>query len=88
MDKADAANNDAIENAFGTGLSTRRQGAAWTTRQGLVPRRSRTAFQTDGGQLAYHPSRHSDTPHSVSAIAWNAVRNQSGMSVRDQWNAH
>ena len=54
---------------------------------GLVPRRSRTAFQRDGGQLPYHRPRHPDTLPAVSAIARNTVRDQSGMGVRDQWNA-
>ena len=53
----------------------------------LDPDRSQTPFQTDGGQLAYHLGCHSDTPTRVSAIAWNTVRDQPGMSVRDQWNA-
>ena len=54
---------------------------------GLFPSSSRTAFQIDGGQLAYHPARHSGTPPKVSAIAWNAVRDQPGMSARDQLDA-
>jgi hypothetical protein len=33
VDKAAESHNDGIEDAFGTGLPTRRQGAAWTTRQ-------------------------------------------------------
>ena len=80
MDKAAATPNNDIQYAFGTGLSTRRQGAAWTTRQALFQTLGRTAFHTDGGQLAYHPGRHSGTPPSVSVIAGN--------TVRDQWNAH
>ncbi|WP_207911224.1 hypothetical protein, partial [Roseateles saccharophilus] len=30
--------------------------------------------------------RHSGTSLRVSAIAWNTVRDQPGMGVRDQWN--
>ena len=37
--------------------------------------------------MPYHPGRHSGTPPSVYAIARNAVRDQPGMGVRDQWNA-
>jgi hypothetical protein len=54
---------------------------------GSVPQPSRTAFQTDGGQLAYHPQRHSGHLQRVSAIAQNAVRDQPGTGVHDQWNA-
>lgn len=38
--------------------------------------------------MHYDPTRHSGTPLRVSAIARNAVRDQSGMGVRDQWKAH
>lgn len=38
--------------------------------------------------MTYHPDRHSGTSLRVSAIAWNTVRDQPGMSVRDQWNTH
>jgi hypothetical protein len=38
--------------------------------------------------MPYHLDRHSGTPPSVSVIAWNAVRDQLGMGVRDQRNAH
>jgi hypothetical protein len=84
VDKAAAANNKALENAFGTGLPTWRRRAVWTTRQARLHALKRTAFQADGGQLAYHPARHSGTLPRVSAIARNAVRDQSGMGVRDQ----
>jgi hypothetical protein len=49
VDKAAAANNDGIEDAFGTGLPTRRQGAAWTTRQNLfhVHRGQRSKLMAD-----------------------------------------
>ena len=70
---------EANKNAFGTRLSTRRQGAAWITRQ--------ASFRAHRGQLHYHPHRHSGTPPTVSAITRNAVRDQPGMGVRDQWNA-
>ena len=80
MDKAVQAIAQTREDAFGTGLPTRRQRAAWIT-QGAP-------FRADGGQLHYHPPRHSGTSPRVSVIAWNAVRDQLGMGVRDQWNAH
>ena len=44
VDKAAATPNNDIQYAFGTGLSTRRQGAAWTTRQALFQALGRTAF--------------------------------------------
>jgi hypothetical protein len=31
--------------------------------------------------------RHSGHPRRVSAIAWNAVRDGNGITVRHQWNA-
>jgi len=37
--------------------------------------------------LAYHPQRHSGHLQRVSAIARNAVRDQPGTGVHDQWNA-
>ena len=49
---------------------------------------SRTAFRRDGGQLQYDIPRHSGAPPRASAITRNAVRDQPGMGVRDQWNAH
>ena len=48
---------------------------------------SRTAFRRDGGQLQYDIPRHSGAPPRASAITRNAVRDQPGMGVRDQWNA-
>jgi hypothetical protein len=45
-----------------------------------VQRPSRTALQTDGGQLAYHPRRDSGIPPRVFTIARD--------SVRELWNGH
>ncbi|HRJ25655.1 MAG TPA: hypothetical protein PLZ11_17050, partial [Thauera sp.] len=86
MDKAAAAPTDAIQTAFGTGLPTRRQGAAWTTRQ--------APFQADRGQRsksmadscltiltvtqAHHP-RCPRSPGTLSAISLEWVSAISGM---------
>jgi len=49
VDKAATPHNDSKENAFGTGLPTRRQGAAWTTRQAAfhVHRGQRSKLMAD-----------------------------------------
>jgi len=86
VDKAAAANNDGIEDAFGTGLPTRRQGAAWTTRQNLfhVHRGQHSRLMADSWPTIYAVTQ---TPHpgcprspgALSAISLEWVSAISGM---------
>jgi hypothetical protein len=86
VDKAAAAHNDGTENAFGTGLTTRRQGAAWTTRQALFHahrgQRSKLMADTwptiDAVTQAPHPGC-PRSPGTLSAISLEWVSAISGM---------
>jgi hypothetical protein len=73
VDKAAESHNDSIENAYGTGLSTRRQGAAWTTRQALfhVDRGQRSKLMADSWPTiqTVTQARHPRCPRSSGTLS-------------------